>query len=231
MNEKRLEFLLLMLAKVPDDNKVKFFQEIGFIGKMADLRTILPLKKYSEDKVKKAAQAASIKIILKTFKEDEVIASLDIEVFKKLLDNFNQNHDTLTESDFGNLEYIEEKILRIAGLPIKKTIPVEIAKSDMVVIKPVLNATGTVILGKGTTLNEDILQRLKQQDIYRITVEMAPDVEVEIPPIVTEMDESTENIVNELNHRFEGLEHNPAMNIIKESALRFLVGQQGNNSE
>jgi HDOD domain len=115
-NETRLKFLLTIVKKVPVENKIKFFRKIGFFGTLANLKQILPLNQYVEEAVRITARGASLKIILRAFENDREIASLDIEIFKEVLEQLERDCDSMTEADFADLERLRERIQKTAGL-------------------------------------------------------------------------------------------------------------------
>jgi len=178
-----------------------------------------------------AVRAASLKIILRSFENEKEISSLDIEAFREVLEELDRNYDSLKESDFANVEWLREKILRAAGQDVIKTVPLEFAKPGLTLVKAVHNAAGLVLAGEGTVFSEEMMQRLEDQDIYWINVKPGPQTFLEIPPVITDPDERTDKIQAEPDHRFESLEHNHRMTLIKDAALRFLVSAKDSHPE
>ncbi|MBN1546342.1 MAG: hypothetical protein JW902_06760 [Syntrophaceae bacterium] len=225
-NERRLEFLLMMINKVPEQTKIKFFQEIGFSGRLNNLKSILPVDRYDEEKVRMAARAASLKIMLRAFEDDEETHSLDIDVFREVLEKLERNYDSLAEDDLADPEMIREMLQRAAGMKVVKTIPIEVARPGIVLAKPVRTAAGVMLAGEGTELDAEMIERLKQQEVYWMNVGLGPETFIEIPPVIGEPDQRTDEIKAELDHRFGGLENNRSMNNLKEAALRFLINDK-----
>ena len=53
-------------------------------------------------------------------------------------------------------------------------IPIDKAAEGMVLAKPIERENGVVLMGEGTELNEQIIERLKGLDIQKITVKGRP---------------------------------------------------------
>ena len=74
-------------------------------------------------------------------------------------------------------------------------ISVDMATEDMVLAKAVQRENGAVLMGEGTELNSNLIERLKNLDIQTITVRGHPiDTGVEEKPI--------EQLLSELEDRF-----------------------------
>jgi hypothetical protein len=49
-------------------------------------------------------------------------------------------------------------------------VPLEKAAKGMILDKPIVRGNGVVLMGEGTELNEQLIERLKALDITRVTV-------------------------------------------------------------
>jgi len=77
-------------------------------------------------------------------------------------------------------------------------------KPGMKLARPVLNAEGMVLLGEDTELTEAVIEKLKTLDIYAAYVKG-----------VSKPDIPKEEALFELNKRFEKVEHEPYMDMLK----------------
>ena len=71
-------------------------------------------------------------------------------------------------------------------------IPLEKAAEGMVLAKPIARENGVVLMGEGTELNEQLIERLKGLDITTITVKGSPlggDDEKSIEVLFAELEE------------------------------------------
>ncbi len=73
-------------------------------------------------------------------------------------------------------------------------IPLEKAAEGMVLAKPIARENGVVLMGEGTELNEQLIERLKSLDITKITVKGQP--------LGDEDEKSVEVLIAELEERF-----------------------------
>ena len=90
-------------------------------------------------------------------------------------------------------------------------IPLEKAAEGMILAKPILRGNGVVLMGEGTELNEQLIERLKSLDITKITVKGQP--------LGGEEEKSVELLISELEERFAPVSSDKLcvqiMNIIK----------------
>ena len=99
-----------------------------------------------------------------------------------------------------------------------RTILLDEAKPGDEVAEPVVNARGMVILNKGARLSPSLIERMRKMGVVELKVEGDdPDA----PPPKT-LDE----LLAELEVRFEGLEGNPVMMEIKKIARRHLLDRE-----
>ena len=89
------------------------------------------------------------------------------------------------------------------------------AAVGMKLAKPVKNKRGMTLCGAGTELNEEIIARLSDREIKRITVEGHP-VDTE------EEEKSLSQQIDELNARFRKVDRNPLMRKLKKIFLGLL---------
>ena len=71
-------------------------------------------------------------------------------------------------------------------------IPLEKAAEGMVLAKPIARENGVVLMGEGTELNEQLIERLKGLDITKITVKGRPlggDDEKPIEELIADLEE------------------------------------------
>ncbi len=223
MEQKRLDFLFFMLERAPEQKKTKILNTIGQNGDLACLYNLLPLSKYETDEVKKTALGASIRIVHSSFKDEKEYSDIDIPAIRKLLDYYEQKYDSLEPADFSNKDVIKEKLLRFAGFDTTRTIPLKAAKQWMKLGQPVLNARNEIILNVGSELDPSILERLAKQTIYQITVKI-PSYE-QMPELedICASNEKETKIIEEINAKFNGLENNTVMTVIKKAAIRYYV--------
>ncbi len=73
-------------------------------------------------------------------------------------------------------------------------IPLEKAAEGMVLAKPIARENGVVLMGEGTELNEQLIERLKGLDITKITVKGRP--------LGGEDEKSVEELIANLEERF-----------------------------
>jgi hypothetical protein len=77
-------------------------------------------------------------------------------------------------------------------------------KPGMKLSKPVLNEEGMVLLGEDTELTESVIEKLKTLDVYAAYVKG-----------VSKPDMPREEALFELDKRFEKVEHEPYMDMLK----------------
>ena len=96
-----------------------------------------------------------------------------------------------------------------------QTIPVDQAQVGDIISEPLLNAEGKVLLPKGARLSPAVLSRMRGWGITSLTVEVSGSEAEgsERPP---------EEILVELERRFEGLQDDSLMMFIKETARKHL---------
>ena len=92
------------------------------------------------------------------------------------------------------------------------------AKPGDEVAEPVKNARGMVILSKGTTLSPALIDRLRKMGVVEVIVE--GDDPNAPPP------KSLEELLEELETRFEGLEGSRLMMDIKKIARQHLMDRE-----
>lgn len=91
-------------------------------------------------------------------------------------------------------------------------IPLKLAKAGMKLAKPVTNDRGMTLCGAGIELTEEMINRLSNMEVARITVEGHP--------IDTgESVKSLSQLIDELNGRFRYVEGDPLMIKIKNILL------------
>jgi len=95
-------------------------------------------------------------------------------------------------------------------------IPVDKLEPNMKLSKPVMNKDGIVLLGEDTELTEAVIEKLKMLNVLSVDVEGAlkPDIPIE-------------NALLELDKRFEKVEHEPYMDIIKSALKAHIKGLYG----
>jgi hypothetical protein len=89
-------------------------------------------------------------------------------------------------------------------------IPLLLAEPDMVLARDILrddNASGPPICGRGVTLTDALIERLKRMDVQTITVEGHP--------VRMDGDRSPEDILLALDTRFRKFENDPLTNKLK----------------
>lgn len=227
VNEKQVEFLLLMIKRLPDKDKIKVFRKLSAIGKLDTLKSILPLSQYNREMVRKMARNTVLRIILHEFEEDEKIFSLGMDRLDEVIEKLDANCASLKDQDPSNSDWLREKIRRMCLKRQDNKILLDRAQPGMVLEKPVLDDSGKVLLGQGAELNESMLLRLKQLDINQITIKVDPSLaEEEDEGKVFDNkknDKQNEEIIKEMDRRFHGFENNPIMMKIKEAALQCLI--------
>ena len=96
-----------------------------------------------------------------------------------------------------------------------RQIPVEEAQVGDIVAVPVENDQGRVLLPRGSKLSAAVLSRLKGWGVHTLAIEGE-----EADPV----GKSAEELLEELDHRFAGLEDDALMMQIKEVAYNHLRG-------
>jgi len=94
-------------------------------------------------------------------------------------------------------------------------IPMELAAAGMKLAKLVKNKRGMTLCGAGTELTEEIIERLSDMEVKRITVEGHP-VDTE------DREKSLSQQIDELHARFKYVEGDPLMRKIKDIFLERL---------
>ncbi|MBW1739783.1 MAG: hypothetical protein JRJ42_01470 [Deltaproteobacteria bacterium] len=94
-------------------------------------------------------------------------------------------------------------------------IPVNLAKPGMKLAKPVANDRGIVLCGTGAELTEEMITRLSDMGVKRITVEGHP-VDTGDP------EKTLSQQIRELDARFKKVEGDPLMGRIKDIFLERL---------
>lgn len=87
-------------------------------------------------------------------------------------------------------------------------ISIDKAAEGMVLAKPIARENGVVLMGEGTELNEQLIERLKGLDIQKITVKGRP--------LGGEDEKSVETLCAELEKRFAPVSEDKLCNQIKE---------------
>ncbi len=103
-----------------------------------------------------------------------------------------------------------------------QTIPIALATTDMVLARDVKrtdNPAGPPICGKGMTLNESLLERLKTLGIKMITVEGHP--------VWMEGDKTLPELLDLMDRRFRKVSDDPLMNKLKELYRVRLIRSMG----
>jgi len=97
-------------------------------------------------------------------------------------------------------------------------IPLKRATPGMKLAKPVVNDRGMTLVGAGTQLTEDTIDRLVGMEVHRITVEGHP--------IDTGQEEkSLDQMLGELDKRFRKVKDDPLMKKIKNMISEVLKEQ------
>jgi len=99
-----------------------------------------------------------------------------------------------------------------------RSVLLENAKPGDEVAKPVVNDRGMVILSKGTKLSMSLIDRLQKMGVVEVVLE--GDDPNAPPP------KSLEEMLDELEVRFEGLEGNPMMMEIMKIARRHMLDRE-----
>lgn len=86
----------------------------------------------------------------------------------------------------------------------------------MKLAKPVLNEAGMVLLGENTELTEAVIEKLKTLDVYAVYVKG-----------VSKPDMPREEALFELDKRFEKVEHEPCMDMLKRVLKEHIEGLYG----
>ena len=92
------------------------------------------------------------------------------------------------------------------------------AKAGDEVAEPVMNERGVVILPKGAKLTQPLIDRMRRMDVTELTVEGS---DPNAPPPKT-----VDELLSELEDRFEGLEDSSLMMSIKRIARQHLLDQK-----
>jgi hypothetical protein len=104
-----------------------------------------------------------------------------------------------------------------------QNIPILLAASGMVTAKEVMrpdNPEGFPVCGKGTTLSESLVERLKSMGVQSITVEGHP--------VEMEGEVSTAEKLAALDKRFRKISGDPVMAMVKEKFRNHII-QSGNS--
>ena len=96
-----------------------------------------------------------------------------------------------------------------------RTIFLDQAKPGDEIAEPVVNDRGMVILNKGARLSPSLIDRMRRMGVVELTV-VGDDPNAPPPRTVDEL-------LADLDTRFEGLEGNPLMTEIKKIARRHLL--------
>lgn len=100
-----------------------------------------------------------------------------------------------------------------------RQIALEEAKPGDEVAQPVKNERGMIILPKGAKLSVGMLDKLRRMGVRELIVE---GDDPNAPPPKT-----MNQLLEELELRFEGLDHEPLMMVIKKKAREHLLQQKG----
>ena len=95
-------------------------------------------------------------------------------------------------------------------------IPIDKLEPNMKLSKPVINKDGIVLLGEGTELTGAVIEKLKRLDVF--TVDVKGVFKPQVP---------MEKALSELDMRFEKVEHEPYMDIIKKVLYEHIKGLYG----
>jgi hypothetical protein len=104
-------------------------------------------------------------------------------------------------------------------------IPLLLAEPDMVLARDILrdgNANGPPICGRGVTLTDTLIERLKRMEVQTITVEGHP--------LRMDGERTPEEILLALDKRFKKVENDPLTNKLKKIYRAYLMksfGDQG----
>ena len=101
-------------------------------------------------------------------------------------------------------------------------IPLALAEADMVLARDIFrdeNAGGPPICGKGITLTESLIERLKRMGVQTIAVEGHP--------VCMEGDKSPEEILLAFDRRFKKVENDPLTGKLKEIYAQYYVKSSG----
>lgn len=94
-------------------------------------------------------------------------------------------------------------------------IPIDLAKPGMKLAKPINSDRGMILCGAGTELSEELIARLSDMGVSRISVEGHPvDMGDKEKPLKQQ--------IEELHARFKAVEADPLMKKIKNMFLRRL---------
>jgi hypothetical protein len=99
-----------------------------------------------------------------------------------------------------------------------QNIPILLASSGMVIAKDVMrpdNPEGFPVCGKGTTLSDSLIERLKKIGV--------PSITVEGHPVTMEGDISTEEQLAALEKRFRKISDDPIMTMVKDKFKNHLI--------
>lgn len=97
-------------------------------------------------------------------------------------------------------------------------IPLALAEADMVLARDIFreeNASGPPICGKGITLTESLIERLKRMGVQTIAVEGHP--------VRMNGDKSPEEILLALDRRFKKVETDPLTGILKNIYRQYYI--------
>ncbi|GLI37091.1 hypothetical protein KI811_14080 [Geobacter hydrogenophilus] len=101
-------------------------------------------------------------------------------------------------------------------------IPLALAEPEMVLARDIRradNPQGPPICGRGTTLTESLIERLKNLGIKSITVEGHP--------VVIEGEKTLEDLLADLDRRFGKVANVPLMMRLKEIYRRIIIRSMG----
>ncbi|HTP63964.1 MAG TPA: hypothetical protein VMJ66_01135 [Geobacteraceae bacterium] len=101
-------------------------------------------------------------------------------------------------------------------------IPLALAEADMVLARDVFredNAGGPPICGKGLTLTESLIERLKSMGVQTIVVEGHP--------VLMSGDKSPEELLEALDYRFRKAANDPLTGKLKSIYRQYLVRTLG----
>lgn len=101
-------------------------------------------------------------------------------------------------------------------------IPIALAAAGMIVARPIPNADdpgGLALCGKGLTLTDSLIERLRDRGVQAITVEGHP--------VAMEGEASLEDELAALDHRFRRVESDPLMARVKGMYRNQIVRSHG----
>ncbi|MEP6601318.1 MAG: hypothetical protein ABJB49_05840 [Nitrospirota bacterium] len=97
-----------------------------------------------------------------------------------------------------------------------KRVPLQEAAPGMVLVKPVTNSAGQIVVAAGMALNEELITHLERLGKAAVYVEGAPDEGA---------GKSFEEVERELTDRFRKVEGEPQLTRIREAIRQFLKSQ------